>query len=70
LLGGCPSLEANTDDWDVKSRKALDYVLSTRKASISSIQRELRVGYNRAARILDRMEKNGIVDITDGVKPR
>jgi len=65
-----PSLEVNTDDYDEKYREALDYVLSTRKASISSVQRELRVGYNRAARIIDLMEKNGIIGSTDGVKPR
>ncbi len=66
-----PSLEVNTDDYDEKYREAFDYVLSTRKASISSIQRELRVGYNRAARIIDlMMEKNGIIGSTDGIKPR
>ena len=65
-----PSLEVNTDDYDEKYREALDYVLSTRKASISSVQRELRVGYNRAARIIDLMEKNGIIGSTDGLKPR
>lgn len=64
------SLEMNEDDYDEKYREALDYVLSTRRASISSVQRELRVGYNRAARIIDLMEKNGIIGSTDGVKPR
>lgn len=64
------SLEVNTDDYDEKYKEALEYVLFTRKASISSVQRELRVGYNRAARIIDLMEKNGIIGPTDGVKPR
>ncbi len=58
------------DDYDEKYQAALDYVLATRQASISSVQRALRVGYNRAARIIDLMEKKGIVGPSDGVKPR
>ena len=58
------------DDYDEKYQAALEYVLATRQASISSVQRALRVGYNRAARIIDLMEKKGIVGQSDGVKPR
>ncbi|MGN6955179.1 DNA translocase FtsK, partial [Neisseria sp. P0015.S004] len=36
-------------------------VLKSRKASISNIQRQLRIGYNRAARLIDQMEADGIV---------
>ncbi len=65
-----PAVEISDDDYDEKYQAALEYVLSTRQASISSVQRALRVGYNRAARIIDLMEKKGIVGPSDGVKPR
>lgn len=41
--------------------EAVAFVLETRKASISSVQRKLRIGYNRSARLLDAMEEAGIV---------
>jgi DNA segregation ATPase FtsK/SpoIIIE-like protein len=45
-------------------------VLETRKASASLIQRRLKLGYARAARVLDQLEKAGIVGEADGAKPR
>ena len=41
--------------------KAVAYVLSSRRASISSVQRQLRIGYNRAARLIEEMETQGVV---------
>ena len=41
--------------------EAVAFVLETRKASISSVQRKLRVGYNRAARLIEKMEASGVV---------
>lgn len=41
--------------------EAVAFVLETRKASISSVQRKLRVGYNRAARLIEQMEASGVV---------
>ena len=64
------AVEISDDDYDEKYQAALEFVLSTRQASISGVQRALRVGYNRAARIIDLMEKKGIVSASDGVKPR
>ena len=63
-------INGNPDEYDEKYNEALDFVMTTRQASISGVQRALRVGYNRAARIIDLMEKNGVVGPSDGVKPR
>ena len=60
----------DNDEYDEKYQQALDFVMSTRQASISGVQRALRIGYNRAARIIDLMEKQGIVAASDGVRPR
>jgi S-DNA-T family DNA segregation ATPase FtsK/SpoIIIE len=59
-----------TDEYDEKYDDAVAFVATTGKASISLIQRHLRIGYNRAARIIEKMEEEGIVGPSDGVKPR
>lgn len=55
---------------DEKYDEAVQLVAETRQASISMIQRKLRVGYNRAARMIERMEQEGVVGPQEGVKPR
>ncbi|MDP2137374.1 MAG: DNA translocase FtsK [Candidatus Didemnitutus sp.] len=50
--------------------QALDMLKSTRRASTSMIQRRLRIGYNRAARIMDLMEDKGVVGPENGSSPR
>lgn len=65
-----PEQDNQNDEYDEKYQDALEVVMATRQASISGIQRALRVGYNRAARIIDIMEKKGIVGPSDGAKPR
>ncbi|MBC8040781.1 MAG: DNA translocase FtsK [Opitutaceae bacterium] len=50
--------------------QALDVIKSTKRASTSMIQRRLRIGYNRAARIMDLMEQKGIVGPENGSSPR
>ena len=50
--------------------EARDIVIKSRKASASLLQRRLRIGYARAARILDVLEENGVVGPVDGAKPR
>ncbi|HEY6874575.1 MAG TPA: DNA translocase FtsK 4TM domain-containing protein [Geobacteraceae bacterium] len=59
------------DDLDERYDDAVALVAETRQASISMVQRRLRIGYNRAARIIERMEREGIVGPSDGTsKPR
>ena len=58
------------DEIDEKYEDAVKIVMETRRASISMLQRRLRVGYNRAARMIEMMESQGLVSGTDGVKPR
>lgn len=50
--------------------QAVDIVRSEKKASTSFIQRKLRIGYNKAASIIDRMEEEGIVSKADGIGRR
>jgi DNA segregation ATPase FtsK/SpoIIIE, S-DNA-T family len=57
------------DDEDLYNQ-ALDVIKSTKRASTSMIQRRLRIGYNRAARIMDLMEQKGIVGPENGSSPR
>ncbi|MCG6918596.1 MAG: DNA translocase FtsK 4TM domain-containing protein [Deltaproteobacteria bacterium] len=58
------------DEMDEKYDEAVQIVMETRRASISMLQRRLRVGYNRAARMIEMMERQGLVSATDGVRPR
>jgi S-DNA-T family DNA segregation ATPase FtsK/SpoIIIE len=51
-------------------QRALEVLKTTRRASTSMIQRRLRIGYNRAARIMDLMEDKGIVGPENGSSPR
>lgn len=57
-------------EMDEKYHEAVELVMQTGQASISMVQRKLRVGYNRAARMIEAMEKDGLVGPSDGVKPR
>jgi S-DNA-T family DNA segregation ATPase FtsK/SpoIIIE len=45
-------------------------VIEANKASTSYVQRKLRVGYSRAARLIDLLEENGVIGPADGAKPR
>ncbi|MBI2997740.1 MAG: DNA translocase FtsK [Deltaproteobacteria bacterium] len=58
------------DDYDEMYDQAVAIVAEEQQASISMIQRRLRVGYNRAARMIEQMERDGVVGPSDGAKPR
>jgi len=57
-------------DKDDLYKEAVDLVIQYKQASVSLIQRKLRVGYSRAARLIDIMEEEGIVGPYNGAKPR
>lgn len=58
------------EEYDEKYDEAVAFVAETGQASISLIQRRFRIGYNRAARIIEKMEEEGVVGPSDGIKPR
>jgi S-DNA-T family DNA segregation ATPase FtsK/SpoIIIE len=62
--------ESFADEKDEVYDEAVRIVMETNQASISMIQRRLRVGYNRAARMVERMEHEGLVSPPDGARPR
>jgi S-DNA-T family DNA segregation ATPase FtsK/SpoIIIE len=65
-----PGFESNGDDEDELLQEAIETVRAAGKASASLLQRRLRVGYARAARLLDILEDQGIIGPGDGAKPR
>jgi S-DNA-T family DNA segregation ATPase FtsK/SpoIIIE len=64
------SAELEEQEYDEKYDEAVALVARTGQASISMLQRRLRVGYNRAARMIEVMEKEGVIGPADGIKPR
>ena len=58
------------DDGDPMMNAAIDVVVETGMASVSSLQRKLKLGYSRAARLVDQMEQIGVVGPFEGSKPR
>jgi S-DNA-T family DNA segregation ATPase FtsK/SpoIIIE len=69
-----PELEDMDGDFDPDEDplldKAIEIVVQTQTASVSLLQRRLRVGYTRAGRLIDMLERRGIVTGYEGSKPR
>ena len=63
---GSPS----ADDVDPLYKEVLLFIAKTQKASASLLQRRFKIGYNRAARIIDMLEEDGYIGPVDGSKPR
>ena len=69
--GGAPAEQAAPgDDYDELLPAAIDVVLEMGQASVSMLQRRLKLGYGRAARLVDQMEEKGVVGPFEGSKPR
>lgn len=62
--------EADGEAEDELFSEAVEFVRQEQKCSVSMLQRRFRIGYNRSARIVDEMEKRGIVGPQEGSKPR
>ena len=66
-MPGKTNIEGETDEF---FHDAVDFLLVKGKASTSMLQRQFRIGYNRASRLMEDLELRGIVGPEDGVKPR
>lgn len=69
-LAAAQTQHEGDDDFDEKYDEAVALVGELGQASISLVQRYMKIGYNRAARIIEKMEAEGIVGPSDGAKPR
>jgi S-DNA-T family DNA segregation ATPase FtsK/SpoIIIE len=67
---GGSSDSGDDGDYDALYDEAVQFILDKGKASTSMLQRKFKIGYNRAARIIDTMEGEGIVGPVDGSRPR
>jgi len=63
-------MDFNGGDGDDMYKDALRVVVESKKASTSLLQRRLRIGYARAARIIEEMEEQGVIGAADGSRPR
>ena len=59
-----------SEETDGFFEQAVDLILEKEKASVSMLQRQFRIGYNRAARLMDELERRGMVGPEEGSKPR
>ncbi|HSP47015.1 MAG TPA: DNA translocase FtsK, partial [Clostridiaceae bacterium] len=60
----------SSEDGDDLIEEAVKIVVEHQQASTSFLQRKMRIGYNRAARIMDQLEERGVISGRDGAKPR
>ena len=67
---GGPAAEEGGEEYDELLPSAIEVVVETGQASVSMLQRRLKLGYARAARLVDQMEEKGVVGPFEGSKPR
>jgi len=63
-------VESGIDEDEEVIQQCIEVIRSEQKASVSLLQRRLRLGYGRAARIMDELENRGIVGPSNGAEPR
>ncbi len=61
IPGWSGSETSSSEETDKLYDEAVNFVIESRRASISAVQRKLRIGYNRAARLIETMEEAGLV---------
>ena len=69
-LAGVQSAGGGSDDRDVHFVEAGKFIIEKEKASIGMLQRMFKIGFNRAARIMDQLCEAGVVGEEEGTKPR
>ena len=69
-IGGGSGFTSSADERDAYFVEAGKFIIEKDKASIGMIQRMFRVGFNRAARIMDQLADAGVVGPEEGTKPR
>ena len=65
-----PDKRGSSEPQDELTEDAIAFILKSKQASVSMLQRRFRIGYNRAARIIDEIEEKGIIGPSDGSRPR
>lgn len=60
----------NSDEEEEELKQAIEYVVRAQECSVSMLQRRFRIGYNRAARLVEAMEERGIIGPADGARKR
>ncbi len=68
--GGSSGDVSSQDERDVYFADAAKLLIDKDKASVSMLQRYFKIGFNRAARIMDQLEEAGVVGPEEGTKPR
>ena len=69
-IAGSDEAASNPNGWDEKFEEAGRFIIEKQKASIGTLQRVFKIGFNRGARIMDQLCEAGVVGEEDGKKPR